>query len=111
MARLGSFLEIIQQAVYSIGKDHLENSLIHSDQGFHYTHPRYIATLKDLSIVQSMSRKGNCIDNAPTESLHLKDELDLSLCYTNDQISIATDDYIYYYNNHRYQWTKNKMLL
>ena len=104
-------LEIIRQAVYSIGKDHLENSLIHSDQGFHYTQPTYIATLKDLSIVQSMSRKGNCIDNAPTESFfgHLKDELDLSLCYTNDQVSIAIDDYIYYYNNHRYQWTKNKM--
>ena len=104
-------LEIIRQAVYSIGKDHLENSLIHSDQGFHYTHSTYIATLKDLSIVQSMSRKGNCIDNAPTESFfgHLKDELDLSLCYTNDQVSIAIDDYIYYYNNHRYQWTKNKM--
>ena len=104
-------LEIIKQAVSSIGKESLKSSLIHSDQGFHYTHPTYITSLKDLGIVQSMSRKGNCIDNAPTESFfgHLKDELDLRCCFTNKQVGIAIDDYIYYYNNCRYQWTKNKM--
>lgn len=57
----------------------MDNVLIHSDQGFHYTDPEYRKLLKDNKIIQSMSRKGNCIDNAPMESLlgHLKEELDI----------------------------------
>ena len=57
----------------------MDNVLIHSDQGFHYTNPEYRKLLKDNKIIQSMSRKGNCIDNAPMESLlgHLKEELDI----------------------------------
>ena len=43
-------------------------TLIHSDQGTHYTNPEYILKLEKLKLVQSMSRKGNCIDNAPMES-------------------------------------------
>ena len=52
--------------------------MIHSDQGFHYTHPEYIEQIKRLNMAQSMSRKGNCIDNAPVESFfgHLKDDVD-----------------------------------
>ena len=46
----------------------LDNVLIHSDQGFHYTNPEYRKLLKDNKVIQSMSRKGNCIDNAPMES-------------------------------------------
>lgn len=41
--------------------------LLHSDQGFHYTNPSYVNELKKLEMIQSMSRKGNCIDNAPME--------------------------------------------
>ena len=54
-----------------------ENILIHSDQGFHYTNPLYIEMVKQLKMTQSMSRKGNCIDNAPIESFfgHLKDDI------------------------------------
>lgn len=46
----------------------LDNVLIHSDQGFHYINPEYRKLLKDNKVIQSMSRKGNCIDNAPMES-------------------------------------------
>ena len=47
-----------------------------SDMGWQYQHPEYCARLRDAGIVQSMSRKGNCLDNACTEGLfgHVKDE-------------------------------------
>lgn len=41
---------------------------IHSDQGFHYTSSPYRHLLKNYGVRQSMSRKGNCLDNAPIES-------------------------------------------
>ena len=45
-----------------------ENVIIHSDQGVHYTSPRFQNLLKQNNLGQSMSRKGNCWDNAPIES-------------------------------------------
>ena len=87
------------------------NLIIHSDQGFHYTHPLYINKLKEFGITQSMSRKGNCLDNAPIESFfgHLKDDLDIKSCQTFDEVKTLIENYIYYYNNERYQWDLNKM--
>jgi putative transposase len=84
---------------------------VHSDQGFHYTNPQYQNCLKNMNMVQSMSRKGNCLDNAPTESFfgHLKDELDSSSCSTFDELSACIDEYIHYYNHERKQWSKKKM--
>jgi len=43
----------------SLPIESLSEILIHSDQGFHYTNPLYIKMVKDLDMVQSMSRKGN----------------------------------------------------
>lgn len=85
--------------------------IIHSDQGFHYTHPLYINKLKKFGVTQSMSRKGNCLDNAPIESFfgHLKDDLDIKSCQTFDEVKSLVENYIYYYNNERYQWSLNKM--
>ena len=89
----------------------LDNVLIHSDQGFHYTNPEYRKLLKDNNVIQSMSRKGNCIDNAPMESFfgHLKDEVDYKNCKTFEALVEKIDQYMYYYNNERYQWSRNKM--
>jgi putative transposase len=55
-----------------------EEAFIHSDQGSHYTSPWFQKLLKEYGLDQSMSRKGNCWDNAPQESFfgHLKDEVD-----------------------------------
>ena len=49
--------------------------VLHSDMGWQYQHPRWTERLRDAGIVQSMSRKGNCIDNGATEQVfgHLKD--------------------------------------
>ena len=89
----------------------LQNILIHSDQGFHYTNPQYIHMVKELNMVQSMSRKGNCIDNAPTESFfgHLKDDADYKICKTFEEVKNIIKQYIHYYNNERQQWNLKKM--
>lgn len=86
-------------------------TIIHSDQGFHYTNPSYIQRVKNLNIIQSMSRKGNCIDNSPMESFfgHLKDEVDYRQARTFNELSDMIYRYINYYNNKRYQWNLKKM--
>jgi len=88
-----------------------KNILIHSDQGFHYTNPGYISKIKGLDMIQSMSRKGNCIDNAPMESFfgHFKDEVDYKSCKTFEELRALTSEYINYYNNERCQWDLKKM--
>lgn len=87
------------------------DAMIHSDQGFHYTNPQYIAKLKRLGMIQSMSRKGNCIDNAPIESFfgHLKDDVDYKNCKTFEQVYLLISEYMEYYNNDRHQWNLKKM--
>ena len=89
----------------------LEKILIHSDQGVHYTHPDYIRIIKELGMLQSMSRKGNCIDNAPMESFfgHLKDDMDFKQCKTFEELELLTTEQMDYYNNERYQWDLKKM--
>lgn len=90
----------------------LENqSIIHSDQGAHYTSPEYIKKVKDLNLVQSMSRKGNCIDNAPIESFfgHLKDEAECRQSRTFNELNDIIVEYMDYYNNGRHQWNLKKM--
>lgn len=88
-----------------------QDAIIHSDQGFHYTNPEYIQKVKALEMIQSMSRKGNCIDNAPVESFfgHMKDDIDYKSCKTFEKIHQLIENYIQYYNNERAQWSKNKM--
>ena len=87
------------------------NAMVHSDQGFHYTNPEYIEKVKALEIIQSMSRKGNCIDNAPIESFfgHLKDDIDYKSCKTFEELRLLIENYIKYYNCERAQWDLNKM--
>jgi len=85
--------------------------IIHSDQGFHYTNPKFQRLVKSNKIIQSMSRKGNCWDNAPMESFfgHMKDEINLKPLKTLDDVKKELSKYINYYNNHRYQWNLKKM--
>lgn len=82
-----------------------EHCLIHSDQGCHYTSREYQRKLREALITQSMSRRGNCWDNAPMESFfgHAKDELGLGSCKTFAQVRDEISDYIDYYNNDRPQ--------
>ena len=58
---------LVLDTVQNLPRGMCENAMIHSDQGFHYTNPQYIAAVEALGMVQSMSGKGSCIDNAPIE--------------------------------------------
>lgn len=83
-----------------------KDAFIHSDQGSHYTSPIFQKLLNKHKLAQSMSRRGNCWDNAPQESFfgHMKDEIDIKSCSTLENIKKMIDKYIIYYNNYRYQW-------
>ncbi|WP_332337757.1 IS3 family transposase [Klebsiella pneumoniae] len=78
--------------------------LLHSDQGWHYRMRSYQERLKAHGMTQSMSRKGNCLDNAVMENFFgtLKSEC----FYLREFRSVsalrkAVEDYIHYYNNER----------
>ncbi|MCA9747444.1 MAG: IS3 family transposase [Lactococcus sp.] len=88
-----------------------KDAFIHSDQGSHYTSPRYQKLLKQYGLGQSMSRRGNCWDNAPQESFfgHLKDEVDYQSSKTLQELKTKINHYMVYYNNYRYQWNLKKM--
>lgn len=88
-----------------------KDAFIHSDQGAHYTSPIFQKLLKKNNLGQSMSRRGNCWDNAPQESFfgHMKDEVDYKNCTTIEELKILIDDYMNYYNNDRGQWNLKKL--
>lgn len=91
--------------------DPSEDAIFHSDQGSLYFSDSFQKKLVELGYSQSMSRRGNCWDNASQESFfgHMKDECDLSGCSTPEEVKEMIDNYVYYYNNERPQWTRNKM--
>ncbi|MFP3393413.1 IS3 family transposase, partial [Brevibacillus sp. SIMBA_040] len=88
-----------------------KDALIHSDQGTHYTHPDFQKLVKKLKLRQSMSRRGNCWDNAPQESFfgHFKDEASIKACTSLEELKREIKHYITYYNHYRYQWNLKKM--
>lgn len=78
--------------------------IFHSDQGVQYRSKRFQQMLHIMGIRQSMSRRGNCWDNAPTESFFatLKKELLYARTWSSrDELEVAIADYIDHYNNER----------
>lgn len=108
-------LNFVLETLNDLCVNHLTGSkthrLIHSDQGFHYTSHAFQKKIKELGLTQSMSRRGNCWDNAPQESFygHMKDELNLHHCLTFDDVVTEIDEYMDYYNNYRGQWHLNRL--
>jgi putative transposase len=107
-------MELVLTTLDNLKRDHrdtLAHALIHSDQGVHYTNPLYIDMVSTLAMVQSMSRKGDCIDNAPIESFfgHLKDEVAYKTAQTFQELYEMITMYMEYYNCERRQWDKQKM--
>ena len=108
-------IEFVLETVNILIKKHgislSAETLVHSDQGCHYTSYSFIQILKDKNLRQSMSRRGNCWDNAPQESFfgHMKDEIDISKCKKFEEVKEIIDDGIWYYNNERYQWNLAKL--
>jgi len=104
-------MSLVVETIERMPSDVCANALIHSDQGFHYTSPAFIEAVQELHMIQSMSGKGQCIDNAPIESFfgHMKDELDYQSCRSFEELCSNIDEYMRYYNHERKQWTRNKM--
>jgi putative transposase len=91
-----------------IDKRTVKDALIHSDQGIHYTNKKYHELLKGNGIIQSMSRKGNCWDNAMVENFfsHFKVEcvrIRKRAFRSFLDVAEAVEEYIQYYNNERPQ--------
>ena len=106
-------LRTVELLLKDHGKELTEGTIIHSDQGCHYTSKRFVEMLVDNEFFQSMSRKANCWDNAPQESFfgHMKDEIEdkLRKCKTFEQVKALIDDWMDYYNNDRCQWELAKL--
>jgi putative transposase len=104
-------LETINKLMHNHGVSLSQETIVHSDQGCHYTSISFRQLLKDRKLRQSMSRRGNCWDNAPQESFfgHMKDEIHLERCKSFKELTDEIDDYMDYYNNDRYQWDLAKL--
>jgi len=99
---LSMTMEMLHQAFVQIPDG--VNLILHSDQGWQYQHKHYQDMLKSKGVRQSMSRKGNCLDNAVMENFFglLKSELlYLQDFYSMEHFKTEIIDYIDYYNNRR----------
>ena len=106
-------LETVNLLVKNHGISLSKETIIHSDQGTHYTSLKFIQLVKNNALRQSMSRRGNCWDNAPQESFfgHMKDELasEISGWASFEDVKASIDRWMDYYNNDRYQWDLAKL--
>lgn len=106
-------LETVRDLIDRHGVSLHAETILHSDQGCHYTSCSFINILKSKKLRRSMSRRGNCWDNAPQESFHghMKDHIreKLAVCTEFTEVKAVIDEYIDYYNNHRYQWELAKL--
>lgn len=92
----------LQQALATLPEG--QTLLVHSDQGFQYQHRSWQSLLAAAGATPSMSRKGNCLDNAVMESFfgHLKEELFNHTSFTDTQAFITSvHAYINWYNTER----------
>lgn len=106
-------LETVNQLIRNHGASLDTETMVHSDQGCHYTSIKFRELLSNHNLRQSMSRRGNCWDNAPQESFfgHMKDELaeKKSIWTSFEQVCADIDDWMDYYNNDRGQWNLEKL--
>lgn len=93
---------MLSKAFTCLGPD--DKLIMHSDQGWQYQMAAYREELAQKGITQSMSRKGNCLDNAAMESFFatIKSELFYLNKFRNaDELQAGLNDYIHYYNHER----------
>ena len=93
---LQEVINLIEQATF--------RTTIHTDQGWAYQMHAFTKMLKDNKIFQSMSRRGNCLDNSPMENFFgiMKQEMYYGVVFESfEALEYAVNEYIYYYNNNR----------
>lgn len=79
-----------------------DQAILHTDQGFQFTNKYYMKRVADMGLIQSMSRRGNCWDNACIENFfrHLNAEmLHFGTPETLEEVSMTINEYINYYNH------------
>ncbi|WP_083234380.1 IS3 family transposase [Acholeplasma laidlawii] len=104
-AKVDKVMHMLTQLKQKHGNQ-IEGMMIQSDQGIQYQNSRYQERLIELGMIQSMSRKGNCLDNSPTENFfgRIKDEMwygHEDEFNSADELIKGIDEYIEYYNNTR----------
>lgn len=95
-------MDMLDKAFEKIPND--TGLILHSDQGWQYQMKRYQARLKEKGIIQSMSRKGNCLDNSVMENFFglLKTEMFYKHDFSSaEHLMNEIEEYIDYYNNRR----------
>jgi len=110
-------IDFVKETVTKLLKNHgislYQESIIHSDQGAHFSSYAFIEIVGNAGLRRSMSRRGNCWDNAPQESFygHMKDSIKnrLKYCTNYSEVNTIIDDYMDYYNKERYQWKLAKL--
>ena len=105
MELVSSTIEKLQDITFS------PDAIFHSDQGSLYLTDTYQKMIRDLGLRQSMSKRGNCWDNAPQESFfgHFKDEFDYRSCHDLIELQTRCANYMEYFNTERRQWDRNRM--
>jgi putative transposase len=99
---LGMVTKMLDKVILKLDPD--QKPIVHSDQGWHYRHHSYQRALKKRGLVQSMSRKGNCLDNAVAENFfgHFKEESLRQKTFASiDQFKDELEVYIDWFNNDR----------
>lgn len=86
-------------------------AILHSDQGIVYFADDFQASVAERDLDQSMSRRGNCWDNAPQEAFfgHFKDESGYEKCTTLEELRDKAAEYMLYYNTERKIWERGRM--
>ena len=86
-------------------------AILHSDQGMLYMTDRFQKAVVERELTQSMSRRGNCWDNAPQESFfgHFKVESRYKSCKSTEELKEKVMDYSVYYNQERRMWDRGRM--
>ena len=107
---VNQFTNEFKKLLNHLDEEKRNNLMIHSDQGFQYTHPEFVKVLKQAGVKQSMSRRGVCLDNAPIECFfgHFKDLAEIKECDTFEEVREEVDRVMNYYNFERPQRALNK---
>ena len=97
---------LVDRTIKKAKREVADGLVLHSDQGFQYTSNGYFNLVQEYGITPSMSRRGNCLDNAPAENFFsiLKSEcINRSKILTYEETSFLIGDYVNFYNFHRIQ--------
>lgn len=94
------------QKLRGLPKEELNRLICHTDRGGQFFSDPFVGMLKNMGVKQSMSRKGNCLDNSPIESFfgHMKDEVEFKDCRSLEDVIWTVNKYMKKYNVNRPQW-------